>query len=71
MFQKSRKFLLLLLGVLAVGYLFYKFRNSITLEGFHWGTVAQSLREARLSLLVLSVLTIYACFAIRAVRWMR
>ena len=71
MFQKSRKFLLLLLGVLTVGYLFYKFRNSITLEGFHWGTVAQSLREARLSLLVLSVLTIYACFAIRAVRWMR
>src|ERR1700735_5553247 len=71
MFQKSRKFLLPLVGVLAVGYLFYKFRNSITLEGFHWGMVARSLREARISLLVLSVLTIYACFAIRALRWMR
>jgi uncharacterized protein (TIRG00374 family) len=71
MFQKSRKFFLLLAGVLAVGYLFYKFRNSITLEGFHWGMVAQSLRQARLSLLALSILTIYTCFAIRSVRWMR
>ena len=71
MFQKSRKLLLMLLAVLALAYLFYKFRNSITLEGFHWGMVAQSLRDARLSLLVLSVFAIYACFAIRAVRWMR
>jgi hypothetical protein len=71
MFQKSRKVVLLLLAVLAVGYLFYKFRNSITLEGFHWGMVGQSLRDARLSLLVLSVLAIYACFALRAARWMR
>jgi uncharacterized protein (TIRG00374 family) len=71
MFQKSRKIVLLLLAVLAVGYLFYKFRNSITLEGFHWGMMAQSLRDARLSLLVLSVLAIYACFALRSARWMR
>jgi uncharacterized protein (TIRG00374 family) len=71
MFQKSRKVVLLLLAVLAVGYLFYKFRNSITLEGFHWGMVGQSLRDARLSLLVLSVFAIYACFALRAARWMR
>ena len=71
MFQKSRKVVLLLLAVLAVGYLFYKFRNSITLEGFHWGMVGQSLRDARPSLLVLSVLAIYACFALRAARWMR
>ena len=62
---------MLLLAVLAVGYLFYKFRNSITLEGFHWGMVGQSLRDARPSLLVLSVLAIYACFALRAARWMR
>lgn len=71
MFQKSRKFLLLLLAVLAVGYLFYKFRNSITLEGFHWAMVGQSLRDARLSMLVLGILGIYVCFAIRAARWMR
>src|SRR6202167_1585704 len=71
MFQKSRKFFLLLLAFLALGYLFYKFRNSITLEGFQWGMVGQSLRDARLSLLVLGVLAVYVCFAIRAIRWMR
>ncbi len=71
MFQKSRKLLLLLLAILAVGYLFYKFRNSITLEGFHWAMVGRSLRSARISLLVLGVASIYVCFAIRALRWMR
>src|SRR6202044_144996 len=71
MFQKSRKLLLLLLAILAVGYLFYKFRNSITLEGFHWAMVGRSLRGARIALLVLGVVSIYVCFAIRAIRWMR
>jgi uncharacterized protein (TIRG00374 family) len=71
MFQKLRKILLLLIAVLALGYLFYKFRNSITLEGFHWAMVAQSIRAARISLLVLALIAIYGCFAIRAVRWMR
>jgi uncharacterized protein (TIRG00374 family) len=71
MFQKLRKIVFLLLAVLALAYLFYKFRNSITLEGFHWRMVAQSLRNARFSLLVLGLVSIYACFALRAVRWMR
>ena len=71
MFQKLRKIVLLLLALLALGYLFYKFRNSITLEGFQWGMVAHSIRNARISLLVLGLVAIYGCFAIRAVRWMR
>jgi hypothetical protein len=33
--------------------------------------VAQSLRSARLSLLIVGLVSIYACFALRAVRWMR
>jgi len=56
-------------AVAALGYFVYKFRNSITLEGFHWSTVGQSLREANLGLLLLALVTIYGCFAIRAVRW--
>jgi hypothetical protein len=71
MLRTSRRILLLLLALVALGGLFYKFRNSITLEGFQWSTVGQSLRDARLSLLVLTVATIYVCFAIRALRWMR
>ncbi|HEY4949729.1 MAG TPA: lysylphosphatidylglycerol synthase transmembrane domain-containing protein [Candidatus Acidoferrales bacterium] len=71
MLHTSRRILLLPLALLALGGLIYKFRNSITLEGFQWATVGQSLRDARLSLLVLTVATIYVCFAIRALRWMR
>ena len=71
MLRNSRRIILLLLAVVALGGLFYKFRNSITLEGFHWSTVGQSLRDARISLLLLTVATMYGCFAIRALRWMR
>lgn len=71
MLRTSRRIFLLLLALAALGGLIYKFRNSITLEGFQWSTVGQSLRDARLSFLVLTVATIYVCFAIRALRWMR
>lgn len=69
--KKARRYLLLLLALAALGYLAYKFRNSITLEGFRWSMVTESLRHSRVWLLVLGIGTIYVCFAIRAVRWMR
>jgi hypothetical protein len=69
--RKFRKYILVPAALLALGFFFYKFRNSITLEGFQWSMVTRSLREARASLLVLSVLAIYACYALRAARWMR
>ncbi len=71
MLRKSRRYLLLLLAILALGYFLYRFRDSITLEGFRWGMVAASIREARISLLLLSLAAIYACYALRALRWMR
>ena len=71
MFSKSRRYLLLLLAVGILGYFLYKFRDSITLEGFRWEMVLRSIREARVSLLVLSLAAIYVCYALRAVRWMR
>jgi hypothetical protein len=71
MLRKSRKLLIIALAISALGYFGYKFRNSITLEGFHWSLVGESLRHAHVSLLVLSLVTIYGCFAIRALRWMR
>jgi len=69
--KKSRRYLLLLVALAAVGYFAYKFRNAITLEGFRWGMVAASLRHSRLSFLLLGIAVIYVCFAIRALRWMR
>jgi glycosyltransferase 2 family protein len=71
MLQKSRRYLLFLLAVLAIIFLAYKFRHSITLEGFRWGVVSHSVRNARLSLLLLGIVATYACFAIRALRWVR
>jgi uncharacterized protein (TIRG00374 family) len=69
--QQSRRYLLLFVAVAALGYFFYKFRNSITLEGFRWGMVGESLRHANLFLLLLGIVTTYFCFALRALRWMR
>jgi glycosyltransferase 2 family protein len=70
MLRQSRRYFLLLIALLALGYFFYKFRHSITLEGFHWRIVASSLLHARWELLLLSIAGVYACYAIRALRWM-
>src|SRR5580704_2650814 len=66
-----RRILLVLLAVLVFGCLGYKFRHSITLPTFRWSLVGDSLRNANIPLLLLSAGTIYVCFAIRALRWMR
>ena len=71
MLRKSRRYLLFLFAILALLYFFDKFRNAITLEGFQWGTMLESLHHANGWLLGLSIALIYACFAIRALRWMR
>jgi len=71
MLRKSRRYLLLLLAILALGYFLYRFRNSITLQGFRWGMVVGSIRQARISLLLLSLAAIYVCYVLRALRWMR
>lgn len=70
MSPKARRYILVVVAALAAGYFLYKFRNSITLEGFRWPVVWHSVRHARIWLLVLATAAIYACFAIRALRWM-
>ena len=65
------RYLVFILGLLVVGFFLYKFRNSIALAGFHWSMVGESLRHARLWLLFLSLVAIYVCYALRAVRWVR
>jgi hypothetical protein len=67
--RTARRLVIVVVAVAALGYFFYKFRNSITLEGFHWSMVWESLRDANLGLLVLALVVIYGCFAIRAIRW--
>jgi hypothetical protein len=70
MLRNSRRYVVLFLVLAVLGFFLYRFRGSITLAGFRWSMVGSSLREARISLLLLSVVAIYACYAIRALRWM-
>jgi glycosyltransferase 2 family protein len=69
--RSLRKLIILALAVVALAALLYKFRNSITLEGFHWKLLGSALRDANLSLLLLSCGAIYVAYAIRALRWQR
>lgn len=67
--SSSQKFFLLLIGTLAVVGLIFKFRNSVTLEGFRWDVLIASLRQTRFSFLLLSFVAVYTCYALRAARW--
>jgi glycosyltransferase 2 family protein len=69
--RSLRKFTAIILAVVALAALLYKFRNSIALEGFHWRLLGTALREANLGLLLLSLVAIYVAYAIRTVRWQR
>lgn len=69
--RSLRKGFFVVLAVVLLAVLLYRFRGAITLESFRWQLLAESVREARFSLLLLSILAIYACYAIRALRWVR
>jgi len=64
--RSLRKLLVVVLVLLVVGALVYR-----SLEGFSWARLGQALREARLSLILLSVAAVYAGYALRALRWVR
>jgi len=69
--RSLRKGVFLLLLLILLGALLYRFRGAITLEGFRWQLLGESVRHARFSLLLLSIAMIYVCYAIRSLRWMR
>jgi glycosyltransferase 2 family protein len=69
--RSLRKFIILVLAVVALAALLYKFRNSIALEGFRWSVLGNSWRHANLYLLLLGIVSTYLAYAIRAMRWKR
>ncbi len=69
--RSLRKILLILLALVIVGALVYRFRGAITLEGFRWSVLADSVGQARIRLLLLAIVATYAAYAVRALRWMR
>jgi len=68
---KSRKMILLSLGVLLAGGLLYRFHGSFSLSEFSFDRLWHAIHTANFLLLFLSLVGIYACYAIRALRWQK
>jgi len=68
---KSRKFLLIGFGILLAGYLICRFHGSFHFSQFSGERLWQAVRGANYLYLFLSVVGIYACYAIRALRWQK
>jgi len=71
MSSKSRKWLLLALGALIVAFLLYRSRAALNLNQFSGTKLWDSIRSANYLYLFLSVVTIYLCYGVRALRWQK
>jgi uncharacterized protein (TIRG00374 family) len=65
----SRKLLIVLLGLLVLGLVIYFSRGIIHLQGFSGEKLLHAVRNANPYLLILSIVAIYCCYALRALRW--
>jgi glycosyltransferase 2 family protein len=65
----SRKLVIGLLGVVVLGLIVYFSRGMISLKGFSWERFIHAVRNANPYLLILSIVAIYLCYALRALRW--
>ena len=65
----SRKLLVVLIGLLLLGFVIYRSSGMLHLGDFSGTKLLQAVRNANPFLLLLSVLAIYGCYAIRALRW--
>ncbi len=68
---QPRKSLLIGVGILIAGYLVYRFHGSLHLSQFSGARLWQTVRGANYVYLLLSVIGIYACYAVRALRWQK
>lgn len=66
---RSRKWLLMAAVVGALGYLAYRFRTLLNLANFSAANLWSTIRGINLGLLCLALLLIYACYAVRSLRW--
>ena len=66
---KSRKALFAALGILVAGYLLYHFRGSLHLGQFSGAKLWEALRGADPLYILASVILIYVCYFLRAIRW--
>ena len=66
----SRKLLYTLLALALLGILVYQSGGFVHKAGFSGTKLLLAVREAKVSLLLLSLVAIYVCYGLRALRWM-
>jgi uncharacterized protein (TIRG00374 family) len=71
MLVRSRKWWLVGFGVLVIAFLLYRSRSLLHLSQFSGAKLWDALRGANYFYLFLAIVTIYACYAIRALRWQK
>jgi glycosyltransferase 2 family protein len=67
--SSSRKLLVVLIGLLLLGFVVYRSSGMIRLGGFSGGKLLEAARNANPYLFLLSIVAIYSCYAIRSLRW--
>ena len=65
----SRKLLVVLIGLLLLGFVVYRSSGMLHLGEFSGTKLLQAVRNANLFLLILSIVAIYGCYALRSLRW--
>ncbi len=65
----ARKPIFVVLGLVVLGFLVYEAGGALHLGGFSGPKLLHTVREANPYYLILSLVTIYACYAIRSLRW--
>ena len=67
--SSSRKLLVVLIGLLLLGFVVYRSSGMIHLADFSGAKLFHAVRNANPLLLILSLVAIYACYALRSLRW--
>src|SRR6266436_4782956 len=67
--ESSRKLLVVLIALLVLGFVVYRSSGMIHLTDFSGAKLLHAIRNANPFLLVLSIVAIYACYALRSLRW--
>src|SRR5260370_23371424 len=67
--KTSRNLLVALIGLLLLGFVIYLSGGFLRHENFSWGKLLHTIRGANPLLLFLSLIAIYCCYALRALRW--
>src|SRR5256886_13857575 len=67
--KSSRKLLVVLVGLLLLGFVVCRSSGMINLADFSGAKLLHAIRNADPFLLILSIVAIYACYALRSLRW--